>query len=94
MENAKIAERERQREKETERETERDREDLMTNNMLDMLITKFLYTCIYIGFCAIWYHLYNLKKVKNSHVGVLLLVKLQALKPETLLKVTLLHECF
>ena len=28
---------------------------------------------------AIWYHLYNLKNVKNSHRGVLLLVKLQAL---------------
>ena len=28
--------------------------------------------------CAIWYHLYILKKVKNTHVGVLLLVKLQA----------------
>ena len=28
-------------------------------------------------FCAIWYHLYNLKHVKNTHVGVQLLVKLQ-----------------
>ena len=27
-------------------------------------------------FCAIWYHLYNLKNVKNTHGGVLLLVKL------------------
>ena len=35
-------------------------------------------------FCAIWYHLYNLKNVKNTHGGVLLLV----------LKVTLLHGCF
>ena len=35
-------------------------------------------------FCAIWYHLYNLKNVKNTHEGVLLLV----------LKVTLLHGCF
>ena len=25
--------------------------------------------------CAIWYHLYNLKNVKNTHGGVLLLVK-------------------
>ena len=40
-------------------------------------------------FCAIWYHLYNLKNVKNTHGGVLLLVK-----PATLLKVTLLHGCF
>ena len=28
--------------------------------------------------CAIWYHLYNLKNVKNTHGVVLLLVKLQA----------------
>ena len=29
--------------------------------------------------CTIWYHLYNLKNVKNTHGGVLILVKLQAL---------------
>ena len=28
--------------------------------------------------CAIWYYLYNLKNVKNTHRGVLSLVKLQA----------------
>ena len=28
--------------------------------------------------CAIWHHLYNLKNVKNTHGGVLILVKLQA----------------
>ena len=28
--------------------------------------------------CTIWYHFYNLKNVKNTHGGVLLLVKLQA----------------
>ena len=28
--------------------------------------------------CAIWYHLYNLKNVNNTHGGMLLLVKLQA----------------
>ena len=28
--------------------------------------------------CAIWYHLYNLKNVKNAHGGKLLLVKLHA----------------
>ena len=27
--------------------------------------------------CAIWYHLYNLKNVKNTHGGVLISVKLQ-----------------
>ena len=43
---------------------------------------------------AIWYHLYNLKNVKKTtHGGVLLLVKLQG-EFATLLKVTLLHECF
>ena len=29
--------------------------------------------------CAIWYHLCNLKNVKNTHGGVLLLVKLQGI---------------
>ena len=29
--------------------------------------------------CTIWYHLYNLKNVKNTHEGVILLIKLQAL---------------
>ena len=28
--------------------------------------------------CAIWYHLYNLINVKNTHGGLLILVKLQA----------------
>ena len=28
--------------------------------------------------CAIWYHLYSLKNVKNTHGGVSILVKLQA----------------
>ena len=34
--------------------------------------------------CAVWYRSYNLKNMKNTHVGVLILVKLQA-KPVTLL---------
>ena len=34
--------------------------------------------CKYVMRCAIWYHLYNLKNVKNTHGGVLILVKLQA----------------
>ena len=41
--------------------------------------------------CNIWYHLYNLKNMKNTHGGVLFLVKLQA---EKQLKVTLVHGCF
>ena len=40
--------------------------------------------------CAIWYHLYDFKNVKNTHGGVLLLVLWSA----TLLKVRLLHGCF
>ena len=35
--------------------------------------------------CLIWYHLYNLKSLKNTHGRVLFLVKL---------KVRLLHGCF
>ena len=35
----------------------------------------------FVMFCAIWYYLCNLKNVKNTHGGVLLLV-------------TLFHECF
>ena len=31
-------------------------------------------TPLYEMLCAIWYHLYNLKNVKNTHGGVLLLV--------------------
>ena len=38
---------------------------------------------------AIWYPLHNLKNMKDTHGGVLLLVK-----PATLLKITLLHGCF
>ena len=31
----------------------------------------------YVMRCTIWYHLHNFKNVKNTHGGVLLLVKLQ-----------------
>ena len=34
---------------------------------------------LYVITCAIWYHLYNSKNVKNIHGGVLLFVKLQAI---------------
>ena len=37
---------------------------------------------------------YNLKNVKNTHGGVLPLVKSESRKPATLLKVTLLNGCF
>ena len=38
----------------------------------------FLNKTIYVMRYAIWYHLYNLKNVKNTHKGVLILVKLQS----------------
>ena len=38
--------------------------------------------------CAIWYHLYNVRNVRNTHGGVLLLAKL------LLVKVTFLYGCF
>ena len=34
---------------------------------------------VYLVGCAIWYHLYNLKNVKNTREGLILLVKLQDL---------------
>ena len=33
---------------------------------------------LFVVLCAIWYHSYNLKYAKNTHGGVLLLVKLEA----------------
>ena len=44
----------------------------------------YIYLCIYMLSCTIWYHFYNLKNGKNTHGGVLILV----------FKVTLLHGCF
>ena len=32
---------------------------------------------VYQMLCAIWYHLHNLKNVKNTHGGMSILVKLQ-----------------
>ena len=40
--------------------------------------------------CAIWYDVNDFKKIKNTHRGVLLLMKLQS---TTLLSVTLFHGC-
>ena len=47
----------------------------------------------YVMFSTIWYHLYNLKNMKNTNGGVLLLAKLQA-KPANLVKMRFLHGCF
>ena len=42
---------------------------------------------------TIWYHLHNLKNVKNSHGGMLLWVKLQA-EACIFSKSNILHDCF
>ena len=44
-----------------------------------ILLLKTTNMQLHVMLCAIWPHLYNLKNVKNTHGGVLLLVKLQAL---------------
>ena len=54
---------------------------LMENK--EKIIDDYFFICIYVLYtyvmrCAISYHLYNLKNVKNAHGGVLILVKLQA----------------
>ena len=36
------------------------------NNEMQVILT-------FVMRCAVWYHLYNLKNVKNTHVGVLIL---------------------
>ena len=41
--------------------------------VLDLLIVE-----KYVIRCGIWYHLYNLKNVKNTDGGLLILIKLQA----------------
>ena len=45
---------------------------------LDILRNFQVRARIHLMRCAIWYHLHNLKNVKNTHGGVLLLVMLQA----------------
>ena len=62
-------------------------------NFLCLIVFIYLSLLYYVMRSAIWYHSYNLKNVKNTHGGVLLLVKLHA-NPAALLKVTLLHGCF
>ena len=52
-------------------------------------IISFLYVMHYV----IWYHLHNLKNVKNTHGGVLLLVKLQA-SACNFTKSNVLYRCF
>ena len=46
---------------------------------MDIQLTcSYFLQLLYVVRCAIWYHLYNFKKVKNTHGGVLTLVELQA----------------
>ena len=50
------------------------------NYFLDILIKRsqvIKNQCKYVVRCAICYHLYNLKNIKNTHGGVLILVKLR-----------------
>ena len=56
------------------------------SNKLGKTGSNTLKTKAYVMRCAIWHYLYNLKNVTNTHEGVLILLKLQA--------VTLLHGCF
>ena len=49
----------------------------LDSNCLFFIYHLFYDQAVYVVCCAIWYHLYNLKNVKNTHGGVLLLVKLQ-----------------
>ena len=42
---------------------------------LQLLFAEFLITHTYVMRCAIWYHLYCLKNVKNTHGGVLILME-------------------
>ena len=44
--------------------------------------------------CAIWYHLQNLRKVKNTHGGVLLLGKLQAFHQGCFLHLLIFYKCY
>ena len=51
------------------------------HDSLDAILReRLMFDCLtsYVMRCAIWHHLYNLKNVKNTHEGVLILVKLQA----------------
>ena len=50
------------------------------------------HSSIYVIRCAIWYHLYNFKNMKNTNGGVLFLVKLQRNKITQRITYVLLHD--
>ena len=58
------------------------RNKIIANSEVWQIYAFLGFTCknkyLYVMHCAIWYHLYNFKNVKNTHGGVLILVKLQA----------------
>ena len=45
----------------------------MSDRVLNTLLLIEFFHGIHVTLCAIWYHLYNLKNVKNTHGGMLLL---------------------
>ena len=49
---------------------------------------------VYVVHWTIWYHLYNLKNMKNTHGGVLILVKLLVKNTHAGVLILLLHGCF
>ena len=49
----------------------------VTQTVIALLNIVETYSLTYVKCLAIWYHLHNFKNVKNTHGGVLLLVKLQ-----------------
>ena len=53
------------------------RKSIRFNIVNSKILSKFVFNVIFINVmrCAIWYHLYNIKIVKNTHGGVILLVK-------------------
>ena len=58
--------------------------DRLLNTLLQKLFISKRQHPLYVVRCAIWYYLHNLKNVKNTHGGVLILA----------LKLTLLRSCF
>ena len=57
---------------------------LLHIRILQILVYSLIHKMWYVA--QFWYHLYNLKNIKNIHGGML--------QPATLLKVSLLHGCF
>ena len=51
---------------------------LLSLIQLFYLLLYYLTPFSYVMHCAFWYHLRNFKNVKNTHGGVLILIKLQA----------------